>query len=262
MNSAPAESQPWSWRKWWGVVLGLFGLQALLLVWFGARGPVKPRPVSPSPQLKLASAAARGVLALSDPTLFAQGHARGFSGAGWMTIPAPEYQPPEWTEPPRWLALDSQQLGGDFRRFVQTHPPLIFSFARKSEPALATPEPPESPTPTAAPGTFRVEGALAGRRLLGVPSLQRWENPDLLGNSVVRVLVDSDGNVVSHVLLASSGRPDADTNALALARAARFEPLRPDAPASMPVAPLVWGTLVFAWQTLPVPTTNGLPARP
>ena len=254
MNTA-AES-PWSRRRWWGVVLGLFALQVLLLFWFGARGPVQSHPVSRAPQLGLAGPAAADLLTLQDPTLFAQGHPQGFSGSGWMGIPVPEYEPPEWSEPPRWLALDAQQLGNTLRRFVQTNQPFAPGLVAKPEPQLATPEIAASAPATVSPSTLRISGALATRRRQTEPALRAWEHPDLLTNSVVQVLVNAEGNVISQVLLASSGKHDADTNALALARATQFEPLPRTNGAPATEAALTVGTFLFEWQTLPLTPTN------
>jgi TonB family protein len=258
--TAPA-AQSWSRGKWFGVVGGLFLLQVLLLAWFGARGPFQPRPGSPAPQLQFASGAAGELLALTDPTLFAQGSPHGFSGAIWMNIPVPEYQPPEWTEAPRLLALNEQQLGADFRRFMQTNRPFTPAFVVKPQPQFTAPEIEESPPATSAPSTLRVQGELAARGLQSSPTLPPQKAADLLTNSIVEVWVDGDGTVFSEVLLASSGLYEADTNALAVAKAAQFDPLPRTAAGRAPVT-LTRGTLVFEWQTLPMPATNAPSAHP
>ena len=261
MNATAVASRPWSRRKWWGVVLGLFALQILLLAWFGSRGPFQPRPVSPAPQLNLAGGAASELLALTDPTLFAQGSPHGFSGASWMRIPVPEYQPPEWTEAPRLLALNEQQLGADFRRFVRTNQPFTPAFIAKSPPRLAVPATEELRPATSAPSTLRIEDDLIGRELQSSPALPPQAATDLLTDSIVQVLVNGDGNVVSEVLLASSGKLAADEKALALARAAQFEPLL-RTNAAQASTNLTHGTLVFTWQTVLLPTSNAPPAHP
>jgi TonB family protein len=259
MNAITAELQPWSRRRWWGVVLGAFVLQVALLWWFGARGPVRTRPPAVAPELQFAGAAAHEWLALLDPTLFVQSHPRSFSGAGWMAIPVPEYQPPEWSEPPRWLAIEALQLGSDFRRFVQTNRPFTFASIGKPAPQLAPLAGQSEPPATAFPSALRVEGSLAGRRLVNPPQLQAWTHSELLTNSVVRVLVDDEGNVLSQVLLASSGWRAADEAALASAKAAQFEPVRPGNAGPPTTSSPAFGTLVFEWQTLSLPATNAVP---
>jgi TonB family protein len=262
MNPAGVELRQWPRRKWWGAMLGLFALQVALLWWFGASGPIKPRPVAAAPQLRFAGMAAAEFIALSDPTLFAQGHPRGFSGAAWMPIPVPEYQPPEWSEPPRWLTLEAQQLGSDFRRFVQTNRPFAFAPVGKPEPQLALIERPNGFPAATIPSALQVGGPLASRRLINPPPLRAWSHSELLSNSVVRVLVDTDGNVMSQVLLASSGYRDADDVAVSLAKAAQFERQSPPSASQFFLAPPAFGTLVFEWQTLPLPVTNGPTGRP
>jgi len=262
MNATAPEARPWSRGKWWGMVGGLFLLQVLLLLGFGSRGPVPRRPVPPATQLELAGDAARELVMLSDPTLFAQGNPRGFSGASWMKIPVPEYQPPEWSEAPRLLALNARQLGADFRRFMQTNRPSPPAFTAKPQPQFTAPEIGETASATSAPSTLRVEGELAARRMQATPKLPAWEAADLLTNSVVQVLVNGDGNVISEVLLAPSGKPEADAQALAIAKAGRFEPLPRTNRGRSFATPLVWGVLIFEWQTVPLSATNARPAGP
>lgn len=262
MNAMAVRGQPWSRRRGVGLIVGLFGVQLLLLWWFGARAPLQPRPSAPAPQFQLADAAATALLALTGPTLFAQGHPHGFSGASWMSALTPEYNPPEWSEPPRWLVFDAQRLALDFRRFVQTNPPAAFAFAAKPEAQLAVPETGRAIPMTATPSTLRVAGELAARPLLSRPALRGWEHPDLLTNSVVRVLVNDDGNVLSEVLLGSSGLKAADDEALALAGAAQFESLPRNRTGEASAPNLVWGALLFEWQTLPPTATNAPAANP
>ena len=49
-------------------------------------------------------------MALSDPTLFALPHFRGFWGDPWLRPPPAPDRSFEWTEEPRWLALETQAL--------------------------------------------------------------------------------------------------------------------------------------------------------
>lgn len=262
MSRPVVESQAWSRPRWWGVVLSLFALQVGLLWWFGARGPVPRRLVSPAPRLQLVSPAAGELLALNDPTLFVHGHPQSFAGVDWMPLPAPRYEPPSWAEPPRWLNLDVQQLGADFRRFVQTNQPFAFSFSGKPEPALAVPQLGDPVPATAHPSTVYVEGPLAARRWLNPPALHGWEHSELLTNSLVQVLVNGNGNVVSQVLLGTSGLPQADYEALELARLAQFEPMAPAGERETSIASMELGVLIFEWQTLPLSPSNAPPAKP
>ncbi len=262
MNPQVQDGRAWPRRKWWGAVVGLFAIQLALLWWFGARAPIPRRPVSEAPLMNLADAGdtnAAAWLALNDPTLFARSHPQSFSGAEWMKIAAPTNPPPEWSEPPRWLALDLQQLGSAFRRFVQTNQPLVEAFIAKAEAPVTELQIEDIASPTLQPSTLWVEGALAERRLLKSPALKPWAHADLLTNSVVQVLVNGDGNVVAPVLLASSGKSEADLEALATAKNIQFEPLPGKRRGLERATALAWGTLVFQWQTLAL--TNGAAAR-
>lgn len=259
MNASARPSPAWSARTWWCVVLALFCLQLGLLFWLGSRQPVKPRAAIGAPEWRFAGPTAAEWLALQDPTLFVHGHARGFAGAAWMPVPVPAYQPPESAESPRWLALDARPLGEILRQYVQANPAMVRMWLSRPAPPLAQP----AAGATSAIGTasaVRVVGDLAGRQMLSKPFLRGWEQADLLTNSVVRVLVDAAGLVVSPVLLASSGRPEADALALEVAREVRFEPLRGGSPPAS--GGLCSGELVFEWQTLPVAPTNEPVVKP
>lgn len=253
MKAGVGKALDWSGRRWWGAVLGLLGLQLGLLCWLGGRQPIRPRPATGAPQWQFAGPAAAEWLALQDPTLFVHGHARGFAGAGWMQVAVPAYQPLEPVEAPHWLALESQPLGQILRQYVQAHPAGARFWLSRPEPPLVGAEA-DTPPASIARSALRVTGGLIGRRMASAPPLPGWEQGDLLTNSVVRVLVDAAGQVVSPVLLASSGRAEADALALAVARALHFEPLPQDTARSKDV--LCSGELVFEWQTLPVSPTN------
>jgi TonB family protein len=110
---------------------------------------------------------------------------------------------------------------------------------------------------------LRVEGDLAARQLLTVPELPSRTNTDLVGSSVVQVMVDGDGQTISAVLLAGSGDRETDHYALELARHVRFNSLRVNGPDRLmeKAAPLTWGKLVFDWHTVPPPPSNAPPSR-
>jgi len=113
---------------------------------------------------------------------------------------------------------------------------------------------------------LRVEGGLAGRRLLATLDLPAWQHSDVLTNTIVQVLVNAEGRPVSVTLLPpGSGLTTADDHALAQARTARFEPAsaggQEGQPLPPPLAHLAWGSLVFEWHTLPLPPTNAPAAK-
>jgi hypothetical protein len=245
-----------------------FAAHVGLIFAFGDRRPVLPRPPRPAPELRLAIGS-NELLELHDPTLFALPHPKGFAAAAWREISQTGFPPPfRWTEPPRWLALPVKQLGDTLWSFVQTN-----SFARVEFETLPAPDWPRlaawlenAPAP---PSRLRAVGPLARRALLNPLQLPSRPGTELLTNSVVQVLVDAAGNVVSHTLLrpeSGSKDPDqqqADQRALELAKAARFAPLPPAgrAPTNL-LGPFTRGTLIFEWHTVPRPVTNAPPANP
>jgi hypothetical protein len=198
------------------------------------------------------------LLALQDPTLFVLPHREGFSGEAWLKPPGLTNETPVWSEPMRPLLLAAQNLGSAFQQFIRANPPQTFPDVLLESDGLA--EPPAAET-LSTPSTFHLTGDLAGRRLLSEFQLQPWPNGDLLTNTVVQLLVDARGNTVSAALLPPGcGLPKADQTALALARAARFEPRATVAGRINSREPaLTLGAIIFEWQTLPL--TNA-PAAP
>jgi hypothetical protein len=278
MNAAPMGSRPrgetklpspgrWPLHRWWLLIALVFAAHVGLIFALGDRRPMAPRPPGPALELQLAIGSNEW-LALNDPTLFALPHPRGFTAAVWRQISHDEFPPFRWAEPPRWLALPVEQLGDTLRRFGQTNTFARFDFEALPAPDLASPAAWPETTP-APPSGLRVAGDLARRELQNPIQLPSWSSADLLTNSVVQVLVDAAGNVVSHTLLhpeSGSKDPDqqrADERALELARAARFAPLPPagDGPAN-PLRRLSRGALIFEWRTVARPATNAPPAKP
>lgn len=253
----PRDDVPWSWRKWWIVVLIAFAAHLGLLFALGDRQPLAQRPSDIAPTLRLTKE--RGeIFAVNDPTLFALPHAHGFAAPAWLNLP--KISPPAfaWTEPPRWLSLSPEELGDTFSRYMQTN-----VFARFELDPLPPPEwmLPELPTIPAAPARseLRIEGDLSLRQLVNPPELEPQPAGDLLTNTVVQVVVNAAGRVQSVAQLCppGSGSKAADQWALKFAREARFTPL-PDAGISAEKSAnrITTGLLVFKWHTVPLSATN------
>jgi TonB family protein len=259
MSDPMAEPRPWTRSRWWLVVFAVFLAHIGLIFALGDRKPIVPRQPAAVPQWRLADDAYE-MIALNDPTLFALPHREGFSGAAWMNIPRVLTNSYEWSESPRWLSLPVEQLGAAFSQFMETN-----VFARhvpelKAAPQLAAPViAPIGPAP-ATNSTLRFEGDLTERPLAVPLQLPTWPAADLLAPSTVQVLVDDAGNVISAVLLPpGSGSKDADQQALAIAKTARFEPL----PTSGTAARWSRATMAIQWFTVPLPPqTNAAPANP
>ena len=112
--------------------------------------------------------------------------------------------------------------------------------------------------------TLRLEWDQAPQRLLTPLELSSQENPEILSNSVVRIVVEAEGRPASVALLSGSGSKAADQQALELANAARFEPLNrnPAGTSPSPVASLTWGRMIFQWHTILPLNTNAPAAIP
>ena len=257
--SASIEPRVWPRSRWLLAVLTVLLSQALGIFVLGGRALVLARRPTTLPSLQLSVAEPSGLLALSDPTLFALPHRQGFAGTAWLTIPDGEFQAPEWSELPRWLPVSAQALGTDFERFARTNERSTFSPI--SIPDLEWINPDILPPSTAlTESRIQIGGGLAGRRLLLPTKLPSQRADELLADSVVQVLVDSHGRVFSAVVL-SGNSSKADQLAQELAQSARFEPLQDDASSSRAgKGSLTMGTMTFVWKTLP--TTNAPATAP
>ena len=254
MNTAAAEPTPaglkspgevpWTRGRWLTLVVLVFAAHVLLLFAFGGRKPAVTRAVTRVPILELADDSSEWV-ALNDPTLFALPHQRDFAAALGLQMSVSHLPSFRWTEPPRWLSLSTNALGLMFLRFMETNRRSAFELQLKPALKFSTPSLPTAPV-LAQDSTFRVEGELAPRLLPSPVSLQDWPYAGVLAPSVVQVLVDAAGHVVSTVLLAPSGYDAADQRALEVARAVRFRPS----------TNLTIGRMIFNWHTVPPAATN------
>jgi hypothetical protein len=231
-------------------VFVVFIAHVALIFVFGARKPIVPRQTKEAPQLTLA-AGQNELLALNDPTLFALPHADEFT---------PPYQITNtfhWANPAHWLSL-TDTLAETADSMAQ---PVRFDVAHldfKPGPKLDVPAaqiPPAFPQAS----TVRLAGNLARRQWTGAPRLPSWIDNDVLQPSIVRLLVDARGNVVSAILQPDSERGPAgadqaaaDQKALDLARGAHF----------YPATNSIFGLMIFDWITVPVPATNSPAALP
>ena len=263
MTSALVEPRPWSRRRWWGMVGLIFGVQLALIFWLGETSLVRPRPTAPTLNLKLAGSAAAELLTLHDPTLFALPRQQGMPVLTSLRTPRPEFHSFAWPELTNHPHLAIDQLGAAFNRFVETNSFDPLPLTAKPLPELTLPEPP--PLAISAPhSTLRLEWDQAPRRLLTPLELRAQEYPEILTNSVVQVVVDTEGRPAFVTLLSGSGSKAADQQALEHANDARFEPLSRNSAgaAPSPAASLTWGRMIFHWHTLPLPLTNAPAVSP
>lgn len=246
--NASRQRRRWSWWLW---TLVLFAGQIAILFWLGDRGAVPKRKLTAAPLLRLAGQEPSELLRLTDPTLFARPHWDSFSGAAWLNVPPAPPRPAEPAEPPLLLALPDDRLGAAFNDFMRTNKLEVADSLWPVVPDLTSPPPaplvfaPDS-------SSYHLEDGLEHRRLLSALKPPVLEHTDILSNSIVQLVVDEEGRPLSVTLLAGSGLVTADSNALALARAARFEPLNTGGPDHRPgPSRLSWGKLIFDWAVRP-----------
>ena len=242
--------------RWVIYVVLAFGIHIGLIFAFGNRKPIVAKSVVNTPQIRLTSGHSELQL-LDDPTLFALPHPRGFAAATWLQLPRVEFAPFRWAEAPQLLDLPVAKLGSAFLQFAQTNGLPQFEVDALT-PVQTTPVTSSDPqTSLKRHSTVSSSGGIAKRRWLNSPAVLRsWPATDLLTNSVVRMVVDSNGQVFSSALVPpGSGLKAADQFALDIARAARFAPLPR-------TASQMTGALIFEWHTVPVPETNAPTAKP
>ena len=279
MTPVPAEPivQKWTRVHWLAAIAIVFALHITLIYIFGARKPIVPEPVKNAPSLAFTGQSAESLPGLN-ATLFALPDRDGFSGLMWAPPPLSFHQQ-DWTEAPHWLANNSplavSELGDTLRHYIKTNHFAKTTFEFNQSPPLTVPVIEPQPI-LAQESTLQVAGDLASRRLLYPVNLPSWPNSGVIAPSVVQVLVDAAGSVISATLLppVNSWEPsavrdtvepfpvrdaEADARAVDIARNFRFAPLSPHAESleSRPLTHLAVGQLIFNWQVVPVTVTNG-----
>jgi TonB family protein len=252
MNAPEPIASGWSRGRFLLVAALLFAGQAGLVLLLGERPGPPPLPAAPGMALRLLDAPldeeqwTERVFAIN-PSVFPSSSPHGFAAQAWRLLPvqadaaALEEPPPVFLEfAANWSGADGNPAGWESRHA---------SFQWAGQPG---------PPPDGVPGLpaaeasrpesfFRIEGALAGRRVAAPGALPSWPANFLVTNSVVQFAVNRSGQVVSAVLLAGSGLKEADDSALATVNVLRFRPAGAAAPE------YAWDTATFYWKTTEPP---------
>ncbi len=257
MSSASSQSGSWGFR-WWAAVIFISAAQLALLVWLGEKEGARPASAAPGAVLQVVDALSKERLALPDPTLFALPHREAFSGSAWLSVSnAQEIKPFVWTEPAEYLNLLPQQLAACCFSPEAASPPDISARLAEFPADLSLPAPSQKQLFPDRSAVY-VAGGLRGRPMRTRFELPSRPNPELLTNSVVQLLVDAEGAVLSAILLGPGcGLKEADDYAVSKAAVARFAPVPHDPEDTSPFSGLTWGELVFQWHTLPSTNNPG-----
>jgi len=246
-----AGADSWSRSRWLMLIALIFIAHVALLYAFGERRPVVPQTAVTAPVLHLAGGSDEQ-LALNDPTLFALPHRRDYASVLRRQKPILVQPPLLWIATNGWLQLSGNAPGMAFDEFMQTNQLAGLELQLRPPLKLSTPDLPIEPV-LPQTSTLRREGGLASRPPLNSLTLTNWPYPDVIAPSIVQVVVDAAGNVLSAVLLppddpleGARRYDNADQYALALTRTIRFEP----------ALHLTTGRLIFNWHTVPVTNPN------
>jgi hypothetical protein len=255
----------WSPRKWGYAITASLVIQLGLLFYLGERFKALPHHEGFGTAIHLASDPAylerlNELPTLTDPTLFALPSPQGFSGHAWLSFAPMKYEPPDWTEAPRWLEPPTQALAQVLADFVSNSIPPPLLVADKPLPRLIAAGTSVLPVPVRSRSEYRREGDLAQRRLAEPLEIPPWPHTDMLSNSVVQMLVDAEGRTLAATLLSpGSGSAAADQAAVQMATHLRFDPVpRPTGPRQPTVSS---GRMVFRWATIPLTATNNPGSR-
>ncbi|MCI0540446.1 MAG: hypothetical protein L0Z50_35025 [Verrucomicrobiales bacterium] len=267
MSAAILESDGWSRAQWIGALSLIVMLHGLLLFILSERKAAPPLAGPPLSTIHFVDDPAAEPhlaewLSLLDPMVFVQVDSRTFSRVSSLAKSHFSYELTNWTEPYRWIGPSDQYFADDFNLYVASAVRPSVLLTEKVPPALSQVA---SSTPVL-PGhaVLRIEGDLAGRRLISTLPLPVSESRAILTNTVVGVRVDPSGERLWATLLFGSGLPKADQSALAFAKQARFEKVAGpgNGTGSTNVDSYAFGQFVFQWFPAPASDTNQPTAKP
>jgi hypothetical protein len=247
--NGPVPSSGWSARQWAVRILLVLAFQIVLVFLVAGPVPGSVQRVEPGTIYRFDFGdQAWDQTFSSDPTLFALAHPEGFSGSAWLEVSPPQFDVPDWNEPPVWLPLHGAALGEKFLHYAGSIEQPVFEIWGRaaSQPGtlrLFLPE--ERPVRES---RLVLSGALASRLEGDLPGLPVWNHPEPLARTGVEMAVDGRGEVIIARLVERSGFAEADRHALRAARSLPFQPR--SANETHPTeGGWAWGGAWFLWKT-------------
>lgn len=260
-------SQYWRSQYWWLALGAIFLFQFVVLFLLGSRRWPEPKYMDrPTQYMTVTDPGHSSVwskqLDVRDPTIFSLASREGFSGAIGAGLWNLNHELDQWRDQDRWWTNAPSELGLAFHRFMGTNVLPRHTLAANPQPPLANIGIAEEKRKLETSWLEFWNGPSLPLRG-PPPSLPVWSLNDVLSPTVVDTKVDRSGYVFSSTLLESSGVPEADQEALRIARSLRFERMEEKAtngPTPEAPADLINRRLIFHWAT--VPSEEGLALEP
>lgn len=255
MSARPIENPVWPLRKWLLIGAGVLAVQLALVALLGyTRAPKTTPPTNPV-SAPVASDFGAQLPMAENAAAFVLPNRAGFSGPAWLESPNQEIAVKDWTDKPRPLEPRVEKLCGDLDTLLKSPPSA--SPGEASFDTSTRLDPPSLEMNAVDAGQLSLEGDLSTLKLLNSPRLEPQPAADnglTLDNTTVRTGVDENGIVVSAILYSKSGSAAADMAALKIAQSSRFQIPGSNDPARPGNRAILWGLLVFHWQTADAPS--------
>lgn len=264
MNGSVSSVRSWSGRRWFWTVTLILVMQLGFIFALGRKSAPPPRVSPPATRILAMPESVRVWPASLDPTLFVRPQRRGFAGGTWLVTRPPAYEATDYVEQLDLLPYALEDAGRAFLSAMATNTGGLFDLVARPGLRPGTPATSESTRPSIPPSALRLEDELRARPLISRFELPAWRHNKLLRPTVVQITVDGLGRTISAFIAESSGFDAADDRALELARQAQFEPIRREGvgPPVNPDEGMLWGRMIFEWQTLPVEAEGGIQIAP
>lgn len=162
---------------------------------------------------------------LLNPTLFAMASPKGFSGKTWLKVKMPAHQFYEWQGEIFWLQPVTERFGKELAN-------LLLPLKLESQIAVfesapnVTPVNDDNPPMPGKSSRIKVEGEIATRPILFTPEIPPIYSNDIYPPTIVSVVVDNNGFIISSAVTGESGFLKADSLAVELAKKIRFAPVK------------------------------------